>query len=67
MMNLFFVDDASQKTPTREGMGALLAVGGIRVPEDSLKDLESQIELVCNEFGFLTCPPKTGPVIMLVK
>ena len=52
MMNLFFVDDASQKTPTREGMGALLAVGGICVPEDSLKDLESQIELVCNEFGF---------------
>jgi hypothetical protein len=51
-MNLFFVDDAEQKAPSRLGMGPLLGVGGIHVPEESLQDLERQIEVVCEEFAF---------------
>lgn len=51
-MDLFFVDDAAQKAPSRPGMGPLLGVGGIHVPEEYLQDLERQIEAVCAEYGF---------------
>jgi len=52
MMDIIFVDDAAQKSPSRSGMGSLLGVGGIHVPEESLQKLERQIEAVCAEFGF---------------
>jgi len=52
-MDIFFVDDAAQKNPSRPGMGPLLGVGGIHVVEESLQDLERQTEAICKEFGFL--------------
>jgi hypothetical protein len=51
-MDIFFVDDAGQKRPSRPGMGPLLAVGGIHVPEASISDLENKIEGLCIEIGF---------------
>jgi len=51
-MDIFFADDAAQKNPSRPGMGPLLGVGGIHVVEESLQDLERQIEAICKEFGF---------------
>jgi len=51
-MDIIFVDDAAQKTPSRPGMHSAIGVGGIHVPEESLQELESQIEAVCTEFGF---------------
>lgn len=53
-MDLFFVDDAHQLKPTRPGMGPVLAVGGIHVPEESVQQLEGQIETLCAEYGFPT-------------
>ena len=51
-MDLLFTDDANQKKPTRPGMGPLLAIGGIHVPEESVQQLEGQIEALCAEYGF---------------
>jgi hypothetical protein len=51
-MDVIFVDDAAQKAPSRPGMHSLLGIGGIHVPEESLQELESQIQTVCTEFGF---------------
>lgn len=51
-MDLFFVDDAQQNKPTRPGMGPLVAVGGIHVPEQSVQVLEGRIEGLCTEYGF---------------
>jgi len=51
-MDVIFVDDAAQRSPSRPGMGSLLGVGGIHVPEESLPELEIRIEAVCSEFGF---------------
>ena len=51
-MDLFFVDDAQQNKPTRLGMGPLIAVGGIHVPEESVQELEERIEGLCTEYGF---------------
>ena len=51
-MDLFFVDDAQQKSPSRPGMGPLLAVGGVRVPEQSIQDLERQTGDLCEKYSF---------------
>jgi hypothetical protein len=51
-VDVFFVDDAAQKSPSRPGMGSLLGVGGVHVPEESLQGLERQVEAACAEFGF---------------
>lgn len=51
-MDVFFVDDAAQKNPSRPGMGPLLGVGGIHITEESLQSLERQVEVICEEFGF---------------
>lgn len=51
-MDFFFVDDAGQSKPSRKGIGSLLAVGGIHIPEEVLKILESEIEYICVEAGF---------------
>jgi len=51
-MDLFFVDDAGQKKPSRPGMGALLAIGGVHVPEQSTQELEGLIDKECADCGF---------------
>jgi hypothetical protein len=51
-MDLFYVDDAQQKKPTRTGMGILVAIGGLYVPEQSIQQLEVEIEALCTEYGF---------------
>lgn len=51
-MGIFLVDDTAQTTPSRSGIGSLLDAGGIHVPEESVQDLEKQLETVCAEFGF---------------
>lgn len=51
-MDFVFADDARQTRPTRPGMGELVAVGGVRVPDGSVRDLEQAIEQECARVGF---------------
>lgn len=52
-MDLFFVDDAMQLKPSRDGMNSpLKAMGGIHVPDESVGALEHAIESTCKEYGF---------------
>lgn len=51
-MDLIFIDDAEQKNPSRKGMFRMLSVGGLYVPETSLRDLEKKLELLCREYNF---------------
>lgn len=52
-MDLFFADDAGQRNPSRPGMGPLVAIGGIHVPSQGVRDLEREIDDICvNECGF---------------
>jgi len=51
-MDFFFVGDAQQKRPSRPGMGSLLALGGIYVPEQAVKELERRTEELCAKYGF---------------
>jgi hypothetical protein len=65
-MDIFFVDDAGQTRPSRPGMGPILAVGGIHVPEASISELENKIEALCIETGFppdeiFKWSPRRGP------
>ena len=51
-MDIFFADDARQRTPTRPGMGPLVAAGGIYVPGDAVRSLERDLTDLCTAFGF---------------
>jgi hypothetical protein len=51
-MDVFVVDDSAQRTPTRAGMGPLVAAGGIHVPSESVRDLERKLAALCTEVGF---------------
>lgn len=51
-MRFFFADDSRQLKPSRPGMGPLVAIGGIDVPADGVRDLETAIDALCGEFGF---------------
>lgn len=51
-MDIFFADDSVQRTPTRQGMGQLVAVGGIYVPSESVNRLERALNEVCAKMGF---------------
>lgn len=51
-MRLFFADDSKQDSPSREGMGRLVAIGGISVLDSTVRLLEQEINNVCIEFGF---------------
>ncbi|MFC2044286.1 hypothetical protein ACFLT8_03715 [Chloroflexota bacterium] len=51
-MDFFFVDDAEQSKPYRKGMGSLLAVGGIHIPEEIIKILDMEIDGICVKTGF---------------
>lgn len=51
-MDLIFVDDAGQLNPSRDGMGKLIAVGGIRVSDEYIQALENEIESICIKYEF---------------
>lgn len=51
-MDLFAIDDSAQLNPTRSGMGPMLAVGGIHVPGDSVRQLEHALDDLCGAQGF---------------
>lgn len=52
-MELFFLDDTRQNTPSRNGMGPLVAVGGIRISGTNVGALEKAIDSLClNNYGF---------------
>ena len=49
-MEVFFADDSTQKG-AREGMGKVVAVGGVFVHEDSLRPLSHAIDVIASDFG----------------
>lgn len=51
-MQFCFADDARQNNPSRPGMGALVAIGGIQVPCEVVREFEKQIHQMCDECGF---------------
>jgi hypothetical protein len=51
-MDFFFADDSRQRTPTRQGMNALVGVGGIYVPSQNVKPLERALNALCVTAGF---------------
>jgi hypothetical protein len=51
-MDLLVIDDASQRKPTRDGMGPLVAVGGFHLPGESARSLEVGLEELCLKSGF---------------
>lgn len=46
-MDFFFIDDAGQPKPSRPGMGPLVAVGGVHVPDESIRGLEDSLDALC--------------------
>jgi hypothetical protein len=52
-MDLFIADDARQRTPTREGMGSLVAAGGLYFTGNGwVGATERAIDAMCTEAGF---------------
>ena len=51
-IDFFFADDSAQRRPSRPGMGPLVAVGGLLVPGETLRDLEHGLEALCTGYGF---------------
>jgi hypothetical protein len=47
-----FVDDSKQTKPSRAGMGALYALGGISVADNEVLGLERTLEAICHSAGF---------------
>lgn len=50
-MDIFFADDSSQKG-AREGMGRVIAIGGIFVSDANLRPLEQEVTAIASEYGF---------------
>jgi hypothetical protein len=51
-MDFTFADDAKQEKPTRPGMGPLVAVGGIHVPDAFVSQLERGLGDLAESYGF---------------
>ncbi len=51
-MKFTFIDDSTQRKPTRAKCGELVAVGGIIVSDDKIRPFEEAVNGVCKEFGF---------------
>jgi hypothetical protein len=51
-IDFFFADDSAQPRPSRAGMGPLVAVGGLLVPGEALRDLEQGLGALCKGYGF---------------
>lgn len=51
-MQLFFADDSRQQSPSRPGVGPLVAIGGISIPAEAAHGLEQAYDALCKNFGF---------------
>jgi hypothetical protein len=51
-MDLFAIDDSAHSKPTRDGMGPLVAVGGVHVPGDQVRELEHGLDELCADYDF---------------
>jgi hypothetical protein len=51
-VDLFAIDDSARKRPPRDGMRSLVSVGGLHVPGDQLRDLELNLDALCEKTGF---------------
>lgn len=51
-MQLIFLDDSKQESPTRQKAGPLIALGGLAIDSEILTSLNSKIDAVCVRFGF---------------
>ena len=61
-VDAFFADDARQRRPSPNGMGPLVATGGIYVPEEAIKPLEAELEqLSARTLAFQGEPFKWSP------
>ncbi len=49
-MEVFFLDDSSQKG-MRDGMGTVVAAGGVLIEEQALRPLSIEIDAIAQEFG----------------
>jgi len=49
---LIFADDAKQASPSRPGMGPLVATGGLIVPAETCGWLEAALNQACADIGF---------------
>lgn len=70
MFGLFFADDSRQKTPSRPGMGPLVAAGGLYVPYDRVRRLERELDDLCSTWGFPQSEPfkwSPGPELWMYK
>lgn len=50
-MRVMFIDDSEQRNPPRRGLGALLAVGGVAVPQAELRPLSLSLTQIRHKFG----------------
>jgi hypothetical protein len=51
-VDLFAIDDSKQRKPSQKGMGPLVAVGGLHVPGEAVRELELALDALCDDFGF---------------
>lgn len=51
-MDLVVIDDSKQANPSRDGMGSLVAVGGLHIPADGVRALGRSLDDLCQEYGF---------------
>lgn len=51
-IDFFFADDARQRKPSRPGLGQLVAIGGINVPAESVREIDEQLNVLCAEYSF---------------
>lgn len=51
MLSLF-VDDSTHLNATRPGLGPVVALGGVLVPEDQLDPLSDALDALCVKYGF---------------
>lgn len=51
-VDLVVIDDSKQSKPSRDGMGSLVAVGGLHIPAGSIRELSRSLDGLCQEYGF---------------
>lgn len=51
-LDLIFCDDSRQRRPSRDGMGSLVALGGVHVPGENVGQVERELETLCENAGF---------------